>query len=215
MGYALVLTVLIGFSRAININVASSGGNKTSGLQYGLMFEDINHSGDGGLYAELIQNRAFQGSVDYPSTISPWTPVNGASLTLSNLSVPLSSALPTSLHVTAANGSSGPIGFANPGWWGIDVKSQAYTGSFYVKGDYSGSFTASLQSDTGEVYGSATIPSQASSSEWVQYNFTLTPKDAPNVNNTFSITFDPTVTSLSEPIETTLLTASRAYLAVH
>lgn len=25
------------------------------------MFEDINYSGDGGIYAELIQNRAFQG----------------------------------------------------------------------------------------------------------------------------------------------------------
>jgi hypothetical protein len=24
------------------------------------MWEDINHSGDGGLYAELLQNRAFQ-----------------------------------------------------------------------------------------------------------------------------------------------------------
>jgi alpha-N-arabinofuranosidase len=25
------------------------------------MFEDINHSGDGGIYAELLMNRAFQG----------------------------------------------------------------------------------------------------------------------------------------------------------
>lgn len=86
------------------------------------------------------------------------------------------------------------MGFANPGWWGISVKSQPYTGSFYVIGDYSGSFTASLQSeDTGEVFGSVTIPSQATSSEWVQHNFTLVPTDAPNVNNTFSITFDAKV----------------------
>jgi alpha-N-arabinofuranosidase len=26
------------------------------------MFEDINHSGDGGLYGELLTNRAFDGS---------------------------------------------------------------------------------------------------------------------------------------------------------
>lgn len=35
--------------------------NKTAPYLYGLMFEDINHSGDGGLYAEMIANRAFQG----------------------------------------------------------------------------------------------------------------------------------------------------------
>ena len=28
---------------------------------YGLMHEDISHSGDGGIYAELLINRAFQG----------------------------------------------------------------------------------------------------------------------------------------------------------
>jgi alpha-L-arabinofuranosidase len=28
---------------------------------YGMMHEDINHSGDGGIYAELLTNRAFQG----------------------------------------------------------------------------------------------------------------------------------------------------------
>ena len=33
---------------------------------YGLMTEEINHSYDGGLYAELIQNRAFQGRPTEP-----------------------------------------------------------------------------------------------------------------------------------------------------
>ena len=31
-------------------------------LLYGWMIEDINHSIDGGLYAEMISNRAFQGT---------------------------------------------------------------------------------------------------------------------------------------------------------
>ena len=29
---------------------------------YGIFFEEINHAGDGGLYAELIQNRGFEDS---------------------------------------------------------------------------------------------------------------------------------------------------------
>lgn len=49
-------------AQAVEITVKSTGGNATSPLQYGIMFEDINNSGDGGVYAELVQNRAFQGS---------------------------------------------------------------------------------------------------------------------------------------------------------
>jgi alpha-N-arabinofuranosidase len=49
-------------SAAIELTVKSSGGNATSPYAYGIMWEDINNSGDGGVYAELVQNRAFQGS---------------------------------------------------------------------------------------------------------------------------------------------------------
>ena len=33
---------------------------KKLGDLYGLFFEDINHAADGGLYAELVQNRSFE-----------------------------------------------------------------------------------------------------------------------------------------------------------
>lgn len=45
----LSLPLLAGAVAAVTLSVASSGGNSTSGYQYGLMFEDINHSGDGGM----------------------------------------------------------------------------------------------------------------------------------------------------------------------
>lgn len=35
-------------------------GHKVQPTMYGVFFEEINHSGDGGLYAELIQNRGFE-----------------------------------------------------------------------------------------------------------------------------------------------------------
>lgn len=115
-------------------------------------------------------------------------------LSLQNLSQPLSSALPTSLNVAVPESAGGVIGISNPGYWGISCKSQKYTGSFYVKGDYNGSFTASLQSSiTNETFGTVEIESQATDSEWVQHNFTLNPSNAPDENNTFSITFDPAV----------------------
>ncbi len=38
----------------------SQKGNDVPKSMYGLFFEEINHAGDGGLYAELIQNRGFE-----------------------------------------------------------------------------------------------------------------------------------------------------------
>lgn len=47
----------------VSLSISTSGQrNKTAPLLYGWMFEDISHSGDGGLYGELLSNRAFEGS---------------------------------------------------------------------------------------------------------------------------------------------------------
>lgn len=153
--------------------------------------QDINNSGDGGLYAELVRNRAFQYGEKFPVSLDGYSAVNGAELTIKELDTPLSEALPASMNVAAGN-SSGVIGFANDGYWGISVTQQKYTGSFWVRGAYEGSFTASLQSAlTDEVYGSVEIESKAVSDEWVEHELELTPEvDAPDVNNTFAITFD-------------------------
>jgi alpha-N-arabinofuranosidase len=108
---------------------------------------------------------------------------------LQNLSQPLSSALPTSLRVTA---SSGTVGISNPGYWGIDVKEQNYTGPFWVSGAFNGSFTASLYNYiSNETLGSVQVRSNATASGWVEYTYTLVPDSAAdNVNNTLRITYD-------------------------
>ncbi|KAI1173599.1 alpha-N-arabinofuranosidase A [Nemania sp. FL0916] len=176
---------------AINISVSSKGGNSTGGFHYGLLHEDINNSGDGGLYAELVRNRAFQSSEGYPSSLDAWYPINGTGLSLKNLSEPLSKALSTSMNV-APSSHHGRAGFFNDGYWGMEVKVQTYRGSFWVRGDYSGDFTASLQSNiTGEQFGAATIKSRSRADKWVEHEFALKPnKNAPSSNNTFAITFD-------------------------
>ena len=55
------------------VDASHSAGNVSPRL-YGLMTEEINHSYDGGLYAELIQNRAFQDDASAPVH---WSAVNG------------------------------------------------------------------------------------------------------------------------------------------
>ncbi|KAI1159994.1 alpha-N-arabinofuranosidase A [Nemania serpens] len=176
---------------ALSISVSSRGGNVTGGFHYGLLHEDIDNSGDGGLYAELIRNRAFQSSEGYPASLSGWYPVHGARLSLKTLKEPLSKALPTSMNV-APTSSHGQAGFVNDGYWGMEVKAQTYRGSFWVRGDYSGYFTASLQSNiTGDQFGVAKVKSQSRADNWVQHEFALTSnKNAPSSNNTFAITFE-------------------------
>jgi alpha-N-arabinofuranosidase len=192
---AIVAAILAPVVSSVQIAVKSSGGNATTPHQYGFLHEDISNSGDGGLYAELIRNRAFQSSERFPANLSGWTPVNGASLSLKTLDKPLSSALKTSMNV-AVGSSKGQIGFSNDGYWGMDVKKKkTYAGSFWVKGDYKGTFTASLRSNiTGEVFGHTDLRSKARASEWTEHSFKLIPtKSAPNSNNTFTLTFDAAV----------------------
>ncbi|KAI5921052.1 alpha-L-arabinofuranosidase [Camillea tinctor] len=181
------------FTTAVDITVSSGGGNATNGHQYGFLHEDINYSGDGGLYAELIRNRAFQSSERHSSSLDAWFPINGAQLSLNNNpSAPLSDALTTSMNVAVSKSEGTEVGFFNVGFWGMDVKIQKYTGSFWVKGGYTGSFTASLRSNlTGEEFGSVSIPSQSQNDQWTEHSFELTPsKSASNSNNTFAITFE-------------------------
>lgn len=181
---------------AIDLVVQSAaGGNATTPHMYGLMHEDINNSGDGGIYAELIRNRAFQGSAKYPANLDGWSPVNGAVLSLKKLCSPLSKALPYSVRVSAPEGKKeGRIGIANGGFWGMDVRVQKYTGSFWVRGEYDGDFEVSLRSAiTGEVFGTAKVDGP-STAEWTEKSFELVPeKDAPNSNNTFVVEWDVAV----------------------
>lgn len=162
---------------------------------------------DGGLYAEIIQNRAFQGTAAVPPSLAAYSPINGAILSVNNDTEPLSEAIPNYMSVS---GGSGRAGFANSGWWGIDVQVQLYKGSFYVKGTYNGTFTASLGSETSDdSFSSVEIQSNSTADRWTRHEFELVPdKAASDINNTFSITF----ASVGRPIEIlrglTLLTKS-------
>lgn len=190
---AALATTALG-KESFSISVSSSGGNATSGHQYGFLHEDINNSGDGGIYAELIRNRAFQYSESYPVSLSGWRSVGGSNLALNRLDTPLSDALPVSVTVSPSdNGSSSAVGLLNEGYWGMHVAQQTYTGSFWVYGEYDGVFTAELRSDlNSDVFGSVEVESQTKKGEWVEHTFELVPEmDAPNSNNTFALTFDP------------------------
>ncbi|MEV0482288.1 alpha-L-arabinofuranosidase C-terminal domain-containing protein [Streptomyces sp. NPDC050508] len=51
----------------------STQGAKIDKTMYGVFFEDINRAADGGLYAELVQNRSFEYSTDDNKSYTPLT----------------------------------------------------------------------------------------------------------------------------------------------
>lgn len=57
--FALLLAACSQPQAEITIDVAQHGADIPSSM-YGIFFEEINHAGDGGLYAELVQNRSFE-----------------------------------------------------------------------------------------------------------------------------------------------------------
>jgi alpha-N-arabinofuranosidase len=140
---------------------------------YGLMTEEINHSYDGGLYAELIQNRTFQDNDKNPVHWSLIQNGTGASIAL-DPGQPLNDALKTSLKLYAAGAALGSrVGIANDGWWGIPVRpDMTYRVSFYAKGNSSGPLTVSIESNDGtKTFAKVEIPKI--SGEWKQYTATL------------------------------------------
>jgi alpha-L-arabinofuranosidase len=188
--HVLVLGLLTSLGSSLKLTVSSTGGNQTSPLQYGIMFEDINRSGDGGIYAELINNRAFQGNPVFPSTITPWTPIGDCKLSLQTAS-PVTPALPTHLNVYANSAKGYKVGIRNPGYWGIDVKPQKYQGSFFTRGPYNGTFTASLESAlTNQVWASTDFQVKSLGHGWTKHYFEIdSTASAPYPNNTFSLTW--------------------------
>src|SRR5262249_13733778 len=114
---------------------ASAPAGKVSPILYGLMTEEISHSYDGGLYAELVQNRAF---LDDKTSPVHWSIVQGdgaAAKMALDPSTPLSDAITTSLRLDVAQASPGhEAGVANEGYWGIPVRPRArYHASFFAK----------------------------------------------------------------------------------
>ena len=182
-------------SGTLTVN-ASQAGPRINPTEFGEFLEEINHSGDGGVYAELIRNRDLKedasspaywsavtdggasGSIGLDTTQGP-TSANGVSLELSVGSVP----------------AGGRVGVANAGYWGIPVKpSTTYHVSFYARSSQSstGPLTVDLESNSGRVYASSTIPGVTGS--WAKYTTTLTvPKGVrQSLSNRFVIsTSDP------------------------
>jgi alpha-N-arabinofuranosidase len=143
---------------------------------YGLMTEEINHSYDGGLYGEMIQNRSFH---DNWEGQPPWDLVRRggavASRSFDKSNGP-SKALPFSMKVSVTVASEGnEAGLTNPGYWGYGLRPQtSYAGSLYARVENTdiGPITVQMVDNaTGAVQAKAQVVLEAG--PWKRYEYKL------------------------------------------
>lgn len=137
----------------------------------GIFFEDISYAADGGLYAEMVQNRDFEySSLDRRE----WTATTAWKSTAGDINIstdkPLSANNPHYAIVTEET-------LENEGWDGMAVKAgESYDFSFYAQniGGKQKTFTVALK-DGDNVIATAKIKTKGKDGEWHQYTATLTP----------------------------------------
>src|SRR5580658_6941009 len=117
-------------------------GHSISPTLWGIFFEDINLSADGGIYPELVRNRSFEDS-DQPDSWTLSDSNGGKSRIAIDSSQPLNPFNRHSLCVTL----DGSIALENEGYWGMNlVKGDSYAFKLAVRGDkgFSGPLTVRL-----------------------------------------------------------------------
>lgn len=143
---------------------------------------NINTGTDGGLYAELINNRAFQvpgkgasGSTPGQGTLAHWSQVGSSTSLKLTKSNPLSSALPKSVVVTSSDASQS-CGLSNAGFFGFPIAKQQYDLTFFARSvngqAESKSVKVGLYSDDGTAY-AETETTLDLTGEWKKFSATL------------------------------------------
>jgi len=163
------------------ITVDAGKTKKISNHLFGIFFEDLNYAADGGLYAELIQNRSFEYN---PNDRKSWNPLTAWEYTTQGYgygTLSVETKLPVhenNPHYVVLNveevGQEG-IGLTNSGFDGIVIrKGEKYNFSTFIRqiSELSIPFEVKLLDKKGLVYGEAKFTSD--SKDWKKKTATIT-----------------------------------------
>ena len=139
VGICFLLFATAAFAQAASVETArividaGRPGITVSPTLYGAFFEEINRAGDGGIYAEMIQNRSFE-DADFPVA---WSLVKGrgaeASIALDRTH-PLNATNPTCLKLEVTRPGE-RAGIANDGFKGAPKRSRDTADQWRAKWD--------------------------------------------------------------------------------
>lgn len=142
---------------------------------WGIFFEDIDLSLDGGIYAEMVRNRSFEDGKlgrEQNEPLAYWDPV-GASYIRPDTTRPLSPKNTRSVRVEARPG----CGIANNGYFGMGIeKGKTYNLSVALRGEMKGAIEVSFEAfGKAGTLGKGEIP--AITQDWQTYTLALTATD--------------------------------------
>ena len=152
---------------------------------FGIFFEDINYSADGGLYGELVQNRSFEYA---PSDHGGWNPLTAwdylhEGYAMGSLSVesaaPLHANNPHYVQLRVESPFQKGLGLKNSGFDGMALQAgEKYDFSLWarVKAGATMPLLVQLRDPKGQVLAETTLSAQAAG--WQQYRATLVPRAA-------------------------------------
>lgn len=167
------LTSVAAFAQTFTFSTAKRGpllGDK----HYGIFYEEINHAGDGGLYAELIRNRSFEESGSGPTF---WWPIQNATQSIST-STPMNPSQTRYMKLVMTKAGDGT---RNEGYWGIGLKAwTTHKVSFWVRtlNKWDGELELSFETSDGTSLGKTTVQIEAApDTEWKKYTATLVSTD--------------------------------------
>ncbi|MDR6562198.1 MULTISPECIES: alpha-L-arabinofuranosidase C-terminal domain-containing protein [unclassified Arcicella] len=177
--YFLIFPAIISFGQSQTKKTET--GKKISPYLFGLFFEDINYAADGGLYAELIQNRSFEYSptdrTDWHS-LSFWeytTPGYSYGSLNVETSTPVHSNNPHYAVLNIEHVGEAGVGVKNHGFENIVIKQgEKYSFSMFARQLSSNpiAITISLQTPKGKVVAESKI--NINTKDWNKYTATLT-----------------------------------------
>ncbi|KAJ6749544.1 hypothetical protein OIU85_000206 [Salix viminalis] len=168
----LLVFFIVGLCSVCQYSAAQVDANQTANLiinasisrpipetLFGIFFEEINHAGAGGIWAELVSNRGFEaGGQNTPSNIAPWSIIGDQSSL--NVSTDRSSCFErnkVALQMDVlcdSKGSNicpaGGVGIYNPGFWGMNIEQgKVYKVVLFVRSLGSINVSVSLTSSDG------------------------------------------------------------------
>ncbi|MGI6219514.1 MAG: alpha-L-arabinofuranosidase C-terminal domain-containing protein [Bacteroidaceae bacterium] len=150
-----------------------------SPMLMGIFFEDISRAADGGLYAELVQNRDFEYALsDKDGQDKTWNATHSWSLNGEDGSFSIATDEPihpnNPHYALLESKTSGAVALQNAGFDGIPLtKGEKYDFSVFARriSGEKGKLQVSLVGKDGEVYATARI--SAPGTEWKKYKVTL------------------------------------------
>ncbi len=170
LGLAAALS-MSGADNVFNVQVNKPGA-PVQPTMYGLFFEDINYAADGGLYAEMVKNRSFE----FPQNFMGWN-------TYGNIALQNDGPFERNPHyvrLASAGHNDKHSGLENEGFFGVTFKKDAsYRFSVWARSPKGGDARIRVElvdpASMGETHVCAAKDITVGSSEWKQYEITLTP----------------------------------------